>query len=88
MIQTASAQFYRVVLKDIDPTGTYESMYRYLRLLRKSKVKMFDCLGKRELRAKLISRLNINKTDIGMWFVKTRESIPCRSLGFKINRFD
>ena len=45
-IQTASAQFYRVVLKDIDPTGTYESIYRYLRLLRKSKVKMFDCLGK------------------------------------------
>ena len=36
-IQTASAQFYRVVLKDIDPTGTYESIYRYLRLLRKAK---------------------------------------------------
>jgi hypothetical protein len=36
-VKTASAQFYRVVLKDIDPTGTYESIYRYLRLLRKAK---------------------------------------------------
>ena len=36
-VLTASAQFYRVVLKDIDPTGTYESIYRYLRLLRKAK---------------------------------------------------
>ena len=57
-VQTASAQFYRVVLKDIDPTGTYESIYRYLRLLRKAKAD--DTLMIRgKSKTKIRSRLNI-----------------------------
>ena len=58
-VLTASAQFYRVVLKDIDPIGTYESIYHFLRLLRKAKVD--DTLivwGKSK--TKIRFKLNIN----------------------------
>jgi hypothetical protein len=57
-VLTASAQFYRVVLKDIDPTGTYESIYRFLRLLRKAKADD-TLLIRGKNKTKIRSRLNI-----------------------------